>query len=56
MVKRIIIGTIIAAVVVLIPVLSGILVGFNWEIYGWWIFVAALATPIIIDQIRLRKK
>lgn len=24
--------------------LSGIVAGFDWEVYGWWIFVTTIAT------------
>jgi len=56
MVKRIIIGTIVIVAVVLIPVLSGIFFGFNWEVYGWWILCGAIGIAIGVDQYNLRKK
>jgi len=54
--KRIIIFTCVSMAVVVIPVLTGILFGFDWEVYSWWILCGALGTAIGIDQFMIRKR
>jgi len=54
--KRIIIFTCAFVAVVLIPVLTGILYGFDWEVYSWWILCGALGTAIGIDQLVIRNR
>jgi hypothetical protein len=56
MTKRLIIGIIVVMAVFVIPVLSGIFFGFNWEVYGWWILCGAAGIAVGIDQIVIRKK
>lgn len=43
-------------VLIAFSVLSGILYGFNWEVYSWWLGVLVLATVIeVVYKIQNKK-
>ena len=54
--QRLIISVTVFVVVLVIPILSGIFFGFDWEVYGWWIFCGALGSVVLVDLIRTKRK
>jgi len=54
--KRIIIAVIVLVGVLLIPIISGIFYGFDWEVGVWWLLCVAAGLAIVVDQFVIRKR